>query len=207
MKQTILTILISAVLLLALTACTNATGSSDNKQSSALPSSSQTDTNTANANKSLIVFFSQTGTTERVAKEIQQQTGADLFRILNTTPYPDDYNTLSDQAQSEQENNARPTITGTVSDMAQYKVVYVGFPIWWGDMPMILYSFFDAYDLSGKTIIPFVTSGGSGFANTLSAMKSLEPNATFLDGLSLSSAQATDCSTAVSDWLTKNGQK
>ena len=98
-----------------------------------------------------------------VAYVIQENTGADIFRIEPETPYPTDHDTLVDLAAQEQEDNARPAIKGNIEDLGQYDTVFVGFPNWWGDMPMILYSFFDAYDFSGKTVIPFNTHGGSVF--------------------------------------------
>lgn len=153
----------------------------------------------------LIVYFSWSGNTAWVANEIQAQTGADMFEIVPTEPYTDDYDTLLDIAQDEQKNNARPLIAGTVEDFEQYEVVYLGFPNWWGDMPMILYTFLDEYDFSGKTIAPFVTSGGSGFSNTISAIESLEPNASVVDGLSLGSSAAADPGADVTDWLSSIG--
>ena len=112
----------------------------------------------------VVVYFSWSGNTEAVAAEIQNQTGADTFRLVPAEPYTDDYDALLDIAQEEQRNGARPAIFGSIENFDSYEVVYLGFPNWWGDMPMILYSFLDDYDLSGKTIVPFVTSGGSGFS-------------------------------------------
>ena len=110
---------------------------------------------TEGISKSLVVYFSWSGNTENVAKSIQNQTDADIFEIIPQTPYSDDYDTVVDFAQEEQRADARPAISGSIENIAQYDVVYVGFPNWWGDMPMILYTFFDSYDLSGKTIAPF----------------------------------------------------
>ncbi len=154
---------------------------------------------------SLIVYFSWSGNTESVANEIQAQTGADVFEIIPEEAYTDDYNTLLDIAQEEQRNDARPVIAGTVENFEQYEVIYFGFPNWWGDMPMILYTFLDEYDFSGKTIAPFVTSGGSGFSNTISTIQSMEPDAIVVDGLSLGSSAAKNPSSDVSDWLSSLG--
>ena len=120
--------------------------------------------------KALVVYFSWSGNTEAVAAAIQSQTGAELFEIVPQTPYSDDYNTLLDDAQEEQSSDARPAISGTIENLEQYDVIYVGFPNWWGDMPMILYTFFDSYDLSSKTIAPFCTSGGSGLSGTVNTV-------------------------------------
>ena len=140
-----------------------------------------------------------------MANEIQAQTGADVFEIIPEEAYTDDYNTLLDIAQEEQRNDARPVIAGTVENFEQYEVIYFGFPNWWGDMPMILYTFLDEYDFSGKTIAPFVTSGGSGFSNTISTIQSMEPDAIVVDGLSLGSSAAKNPSSDVSDWLSSLG--
>ena len=155
--------------------------------------------------KSLVVYFSWSGNTENVAKSIQTQTNSDLFEIVPKTPYSDDYNTVVDLAQEEQKNNARPEIADVIENIEQYDVIYVGFPNWWGDMPMILYTFFDTYDLSSKTIAPFCTSGGSGLSNTVNEMKELEPNATVTSGLHIGSAASSNPDDAVSQWLNEIG--
>lgn len=154
---------------------------------------------------SLIVYFSWSGNTESVANEIQAQTGADVFEIIPEEAYTDDYDTLLDIAQEEQRNDARPVIAGNVENFDQYEVIYFGFPNWWGDMPMILYTFLDEYDFSGKTIAPFVTSGGSGFSNTISTIESMEPDATVVDGLSLGSSAAANPGSDVTQWLSSLG--
>ena len=148
----------------------------------------------------LIVYFSWSGNTEAVAQEIQSQTGADLFEIVPAEPYTDDYDELLDIAQEEQSSNARPAIADTV-ELSGYDTVYLGFPNWWGDMPMIMYTFLDEYDLSGKTIAPFNTSGGSGFSGSLDTIAEMEPDAEITEGLSLGSSEAEDCSDTVSGWL------
>lgn len=155
--------------------------------------------------KSLVVYFSWSGNTENVAKSIQTQTNSNLFEIVPKTPYSDDYNTVVDLAQEEQKNNARPEIADVVENIDQYDMIYIGFPNWWGDMPMILYTFFDTYDLSGKTIAPFCTSGGSGLSNTVNEMKELEPNAMVTDGLHIGSEASSSPDDAVSQWLNEIG--
>lgn len=165
-------------------------------------SSSNTEAETVS---SLVVYFSWSGNTKSVATEIQNQTGADLFELVPAEPYTDDYNALLDIAQDELANSARPGLSGNIGNLDNYDVVYIGYPCWWGDMPMLLYTFFDSYDLSGKTIVPFVTSGGSGFSGTISSIQTLEPDATMLEGLSLSSSAAASPAHAVSEWLGKIG--
>lgn len=163
------------------------------------PNDSSTPTETGS--KSLVVYFSWSGNTENVAKSIQSQTDSDIFEIVPATPYSDDYDTVVDLAQEEQRNNARPAISGSVENLEQYDVIYVGFPNWWGDMPMILYTFFDTYDLSGKTVALFCTSGGSGLSGTVNEVKSLEPNAAVTQGLHIGSSSSSNPDSAVSEWL------
>ncbi len=154
---------------------------------------------------SLVVYFSWSGNTENVANAIAEQTGADVFEIVPKEAYIDDYNALLDIATEEKENGARPAIAGNIEDITQYDIIYVGYPNWWSDMPMILYTFFDSYDLSGKTIAPFCTSGGSGLSGTVSSIRELEPEADVLDGLHIGSSAASDPNQAVSDWLESLG--
>ena len=151
--------------------------------------------------KSLVVYFSWSGNTENVAESIQRQTGADIFEILPAVPYSDDYDTVVDLAREEQRNNARPAISGGIENIEQYDIIYVGFPNWWGDMPLILYTFFDTYDLSDKTVALFCTSGGSGLSGTVNEVRSLEPNAAVTEGLHIISGSSSNPDNAVGQWL------
>lgn len=160
--------------------------------------------NTGEESNALIAYFSWSGNTEAVAQEIQSQTGADLFEVVPAEPYTDDYDELLDIAREEQSSEARPDIADTV-DLSGYDTVYLGFPNWWGDMPMIIYTFLDEYDLSGKTIAPFNTSGGSGFSGSLDTITEMEPDAEITEGLSLGSSEAEDCGDTVSSWLNSIG--
>ena len=153
---------------------------------------------------SLYILFAWSGNTEAVAQEIQAQTGADRFEIVPAEPYTDDYDELLDIAQEEQSSDARPAIAETV-DLSSYDTVYLGFPNWWGDMPMILYTFLDEYDLSGKTVAPFNTSGGSGFSGSLDTIAQMEPEAEITEGISLGSEEAEDCADEVAEWLANMG--
>ena len=160
---------------------------------------------TQTATNSLVVYFSWSGNTRNVAQSIQAQTGSDIFEIVPLIPYSDDYNTVVAYAKTEQQENARPEIAGTIDNLDQYDTIYVGFPNWWGDMPMILYTFFDTYDLSGKTVALFCTSGGSGLSNTVNEVKAFEPNATVMDGLHIGSSAASNPDEAVRQWLSAIG--
>ena len=146
------------------------------------------------------------GNTQYVALVIAENTGADIFRIEPVTPYPMDHSALEEIAQQEQRDDARPEIVGTVEDMEQYDIVFFGFPNWYYDMPQIMYSFLDQYDLSGKTIVPFVTSGGSGFSNSISEIAEMEPEAEVItDGLSISRNVVQDSEQDIIQWLTDKG--
>jgi len=146
-----------------------------------------------------------TGNTGLVASMIADATGGNLFSILTVEQYPDNYNDTIDVGQDERNSNVRPELSSHIEDLDRYNTVFLGFPNWWGDMPMAVYSFLDEYDLSGKTIVPFVTSGGSGFSNTISAIESAEPNATVLEGLSLRDNRSPQAEDDVADWLARLG--
>lgn len=187
---------------------THAEESNSQNDSSEPAESSEPDASsvpTETGSKSLVVYFFWSGNTENVAKSIQSQTDSDIFEIVPATPYSDDYDTVVDLAQVEQRENARPEIANSIENIADYDVVYVGFPNWWGDMPMILYTFFDTYDLSGKTVALFCTSGGSGLSDTVNEVKSLEPNATVTAGLHIGSGSSSNPDNAVSEWLNDIG--
>lgn len=173
------------------------------EQDGAEPESSATeaDSGSADGTNALVVYFSWSGNTENVANAIAEQTGADIFEIIPEEAYIDDYDALLDIASQEKQSGARPAIAGSIEDIARYEVIYVGYPNWWSDMPMILYTFFDSYDLSGKTIAPFCTSGGSGLSGTVDSIKELEPDAEVLEGLHIGSSSASDPEAAVSAWL------
>ena len=140
-----------------------------------------------------------------MAYVIQENTSANIFRILSETPYPTDHSNFVDLAQDEQRNNARPKIKDEIENFSDYETVFVGYPNWWGDMPMILYTFFDTYDFSGKTIIPFNTHGRSGFSGTISTIRNLEPNATVKDGKSISRNSIQNAEQEIIDWVRSLG--
>ena len=146
-----------------------------------------------------------TGNTGVVADMIAQATGADLFSIRTVEQYPDTYDATIDQGQQEQSDGARPELATHLENLDSYDTIFLGFPNWWGDMPMAVYSFLDEVDLSGKTVIPFVTSGGSGFSNTISTIQQMEPQATVQEGLSISGSSATGAQQQVESWLSELG--
>lgn len=202
---------LAAVLMLAFSACTSSILEQSDTENTAAQdaqtyAASASDTQPAGAGESgriLVAYFSYSGNTRSVAQAIQQQTGADLFEINTTYAYPSEYNDVVEQAQQEQRENARPELNDTVENMEQYDVVFLGYPNWWGDMPMVVYSFLETYDLSGKTVAPFVTSGGSGFSNTIASIEELQPQADVQEGLALRDTEvgSADANEQITQWL------
>ena len=148
------------------------------------------------------------GNTSIIAHMIAEQTGADLFEIEVVTPYPTSHSELLEVSQQEMSDNARPEIAGTVDNMDDYDTIFIGYPNWWGDMPMIVYNFLESYDLSGKTIVPFCTHGGSGLSNTESTIADIT-GGTMKDGFAIPGTTAqNDRDTArskVTQWLKEGG--
>nr|WP_325196059.1 flavodoxin [uncultured Oscillibacter sp.] len=148
----------------------------------------------------------QKGRVRAVADMIAEETGGDLFSIQTSVQYPADGGALIDYAAQEQDDNVRPELTSHIENLEDYDIIFVGYPNWWYDTPMVLYSFFDEYDFSGKTIIPFNVHNGSRFSGTISTIQELEPNATVMtDGFTFSERNVADAAGDVSDWLDRLG--
>lgn len=245
------TLLLTAALLFALTACgsSNTAGSSESTGTSqststpestdvsddapetapsdspeiSLPSESEEMQSTAGESGGtniLIAYFSRAGenynvgviekgNTEIIAEMIAEQTGGDLFHIETVTPYPEDYRECTNVAQQELRDNARPELTAAVDNFDGYDVVFLGYPNWWGDMPMAVYTFMESYDFTGKTIIPFATHEGSGLASTESSIANACSGAEVMDGLSIRGSVAQnsqeEAKDAVVNWLRDAG--
>lgn len=141
------------------------------------------------------------GNTEFIAKEIQKNLGGDLFAIETVQKYPGEHQELRDFAYEELDKDARPELSGQIDNLESYDVVLVGYPNWNADLPMPLYTFFENYDFAGKTIIPFVTHGGSGFSDTVNTIKELEPDAEVIrEGLSISRNDVANAQEDVKEW-------
>lgn len=141
------------------------------------------------------------GNTEYVATQIQKNLGGDLFAIETVQEYPGTHDKLLEFAYNEKSDNARPELSTHIDNPDSYDYIFVGFPNWNADLPMPLYSFFDEYDFSGKTIIPFVTHGGSGFSRTIQTIAQLEPGATVIEnGLSISRNSVADAQDDIKKW-------
>ncbi len=228
MKKVIV-VLMSLVLVFAFAACSNQQGAPntssqrnsqineitpapDHKNGNnlvvyfSMPETTNPDNMTTEEDNSVVVIDGEVlGNTQYMAYVIRETIGADIFRIEPEIPYPTDHDTLVDLAKEEQNDKARPKIKDKIENFESYKNVFIGYPNWWGDMPMILYSFFDEYDFSEKTIIPFNTHGGSGFSGTVSTIQELEPNAEVIEGKSISRNDIQDAEQEIIAWVKSLG--
>lgn len=141
------------------------------------------------------------GNTQYIAELISRETGAELFEIVPQEAYPGTYDAVVSWGEKEQEDNARPAIKNRIRNIEQYDTIYVGYPIWWSDMPQIMYTFFDTYDLSGKEILPFCTHAGSGLSGTVSRIRNLEPDAEVYKGLAIYRTNVTSSDQRVKTWI------
>ena len=141
------------------------------------------------------------GNTEYVARTIQETVGGDLFQIETVQEYPLDHDPLVDQAAEEKAQDARPELSTHIEDVDQYDTILLGYPNWWGDLPMPVYTFLETYDFGQKTIIPFVTHGGSSFSGTIDTIARLQPDAVVSDQtLSLSRNDVAESEEEVVSW-------
>ena len=167
-----------------------------------VPSSVQAQTK--NKNNVLVVYFSATGTTKAAAKKVKKATGGTLYEIKAKTPYTEadlDYSQDDCRANKEQQDDrVRPEINGKVKNISQYDVIFVGFPVWWGKEPKIIRTFLESYDLKGKKIVPFCTSGGSGISGSMDGVRAAAEGATVVSGKDLTGLSYKD----VKKWAKKN---
>lgn len=215
MKKEIV-ILLSLTMILGLTACGNSASKTKQPstedtfvESKADTESAETSTNMENTDnqdaqehKILVAYFSATGTTKGVAEHIANGLNADIYEIVPEEAYTDadlDYNDNNSRTTIEMNDpDARPAISGSVENMEQYDIIFVGYPIWWGEAPRIVSTFMESYDFSGKTIVPFCTSGGSGIGSSASNLERLTSGATWLDGRRLNGSDSQD---TVMEWV------
>lgn len=199
MKKAI-AILLSLTMILGLAACGNSASQTEQPSTEDTSVESKADTesaengtdmeNTDNQDvqnhKALVAYFSATGTTKGVAEHIANGLNADIYEIVPEEPYTDadlDYNDNNSRTTIEMNDpDARPAISGSVENMEQYDIVFIGFPIWWYVAPTIINTFLESYDFSGKTIVPFATSGGSGMGNTNEKLAPSCPGAILMKG-------------------------
>ena len=215
MKKAI-AILLSLTMILGLAACGNSASQTEQPSTEDTSVESKADTNSAENStdmentdnqdvqdhKVLVAYFSATGTTKGVAEHIANGLNADIYEIVPEDPYTDadlNYNDNNSRTTIEMNDpNARPAISGSVENMEQYDIIFVGYPIWWGEAPRIVSTFMESYDFSGKTIVPFCTSGGSGIGSSASNLERLTSGATWLDGQRLNGSDSQD---TVMEWV------
>lgn len=227
MKKTI-AILLSLVMILGLAACGNSasqteqpftdetsvespTGTEESSESGSTDAENtdvsesqpkETDPPDAQESQVLVAYFSATGTTEGVAEHIANGLNADIYEIVPEEPYTDadlDYNDNNSRTTIEMNDpDARPAISGSVENMEQYDIVFIGYPIWWGEAPRIVSTFVESYDFSGKTIVPFCTSGGSGMGSSAANLEQLTSGAEWLSGERLNGSDSQD---TVMEWV------
>lgn len=155
----------------------------------------------AQQGKVLVAYYSRTdenyggevlkkGNTAIIAEMIAQKTSADLYQISVAEPYPFAYEETVDIARREQRDNARPALADALPDVSGYDTVFLGYPIWWSDMPMVVYTFLEGVDLAGKKVIPFCTHAGSGISRTPGFIAKVQPKSEVLEGLALYGTEA-----------------
>lgn len=159
--------------------------------------------------KILVAYFSWSGNTQQLANMVAEKSGGELFRIVPEEAYASDFNGCADRAQRELNNGTRPPLSSHIDEevMAEYNVVFVGFPIWWYDLPMPVWTFLEEYDLSGKTIIPFFShNGSSSGASSISTVKRLCPDSTVVDNyLSIRGSSVSGAESQVTNWINNLG--
>lgn len=157
-------------------------------------------------NKIAIIYFSATGTTKTVSEYIQEATNGDMIEILPKNKYTDsdlNYNNNYSRANKEQNDDlSRPEIANQI-DVSSYNTIYLGYPIWWGDVPKIILSFLDNYDLSGKTVIPFCTSHSSGISNSINTLKNYNKDINWGDGKKFTTSSKNE----INNWVKFGGEK
>ncbi|MDE6589376.1 MAG: NAD(P)H-dependent oxidoreductase [Oscillospiraceae bacterium] len=219
MKRT-LSIFLTLALMLTLAACGSTAGQGsagsnptptpkESAPISAVPETTPTVQPEDSGKKILIAYFSATNNTENIANHLNEILDADLYEIVPETPYTSDdlnYNDSSSRSSVEMnDSSARPAISGGVDNMERYDVIFLGYPIWWGEAPRIISTFLESYNLSGKTIAPFCTSGSSPLGSSARNLQGLADSATWLEGRRFSGgASASDVQSWV-DGLNLNG--
>jgi flavodoxin len=177
-------ILMSALMALCLSACSQGSNKKENKQM-----------------KTLVAYFSATGTTKGVAQQLAEVTGADLHEIKPEKPYTDadlDWQDKQSRSTIEMEDkSSRPAITEKLPNMQEYDVIYIGFPIWWYTCPTIINTFMESYDFKGKTVIPFATSGGSSIKKACEDLKTAYPEVNWKEGKLLNRASKSE----IEEWI------
>ena len=157
--------------------------------------------NAIKRDKMIIIYFSRTGNTETFANYIKKNSNITSYKIVPSSPYPEDYNTMLSIAQDERKNNARPEIQNPLTDISQYDIILLGYPIWYSHIPNIIITQLEKLNLNGKIIYPFNTHGGSGVGSSISDIKDYAPGATVKDGYPINGNQIKNKEDDIIDWL------
>ncbi len=193
-------VLLSLVMLFSLSAC-------DRNTVQSTPTPTPTDVSADESTPTetgvvLLAYFSATNTTEGVAQTLAELLDADIYEIVPEVPYTSedlDWNDSSSRTTTEMNDpDARPAISNSAENMEDYDIVFLGYPIWWGEAPKIISTFLESYDFGGKTIVPFCTSGSSGIGSSATNLQSLTENVTWLDGQRFGGNDSQD---ALKEWV------
>ena len=153
--------------------------------------------------RTLVTYLSRSGNTRVIAGQLSRRYNADLFEIRTAVPYPEDYEETVERAQLQRDEAATPELAESVADIARYERVFLGFPIWGGALPAPLRTFLTTHDLSGKTVVPFITHGGYGPGSAQQTVADLAPRARLVEAFVLECDQERDTLNRVSAWLQK----
>jgi flavodoxin len=223
----VLAAILSLVMVVSLTACSGGAGSEDQSKDETVTEEQTEKTTAGDSGKVLVLYFSAANTkdvdavssatpmtggvsaTGWMAEVIHEAMGGDIEAIIPSVDYPLEYDECADYAKKETDSDARPAYEKLSVDPASYDIIFIGYPMWWYTIPMVLETFFDDYDLSGKTIVPFNTHAGSRDGGTYKVIQEREPGATVLEGIAISgsSAGSDDAKTEILDWLDGLGLK
>ena len=156
--------------------------------------------------KILVIYYSRSGNTAELARQIRQKVGGDMLELKTVKQYPANYNDTTKQAKEELQSGFRPELQPIAVNLAAYDTIYLGSPCWWGGIAPPVITFLTERDLAGKTIIPFSTHGGTGLGNTVTDVKKFAPAATVLDGLAVRGSDVKNAQNEITQWLTKLGK-
>ena len=155
--------------------------------------------------KPLVLFFSHSGNTRKLAAMIHVRVGGDMVEVKSVNAYPNDYDTVVRQAKRERQDRARPALATELTNLDEYGTIFLGYPNWWGTMPMPLFTLLEKYDFSGKAIAPFCTHGGSRLGRSVEDIRKLCPKARVLEGISVSGNRVGGAGRDVDAWLRRLG--
>lgn len=190
---------VTLMLVFTLSACSNTNTKIETSTAKAAETTSST--TKKSSGKILIAYFSRSGNTLEVAKQIQEKTGGDLFEIKTVEAYPKEYKATTEQAKRELDSGFRPALTHKVSNIDSYDIIFLGYPIWWGSMPMGVFTFLESHNLSNKTIIPFATHEGSQMGRSVADLMNVYPEATILEALPIRGSIAKESQNTIFQWL------